>query len=181
MPDAHTTEPRQVGITHPANLLTLARLLFAPLLFWFVLDAEATGGRRGLHSALVSHSQVPISSTVASLAAPTSSVEVAPFSTRSPTRSPSSVVRTAWSTSSGTGGYLSPSLPFANSGSPHGEVDGLVKVSRCQLERLRSTRRSSRAAPCCWQYSRLCANRKRSSTPPCGSPCCGPSSPVSST
>ena len=44
MADAPATEPRQVGITHPANLLTLARLLFAPLLFWFVLDAEANGG-----------------------------------------------------------------------------------------------------------------------------------------
>lgn len=37
-------EPRQAGITHPANLLTIARLLFAPLLFWLVLDAEATRG-----------------------------------------------------------------------------------------------------------------------------------------
>lgn len=36
--------PREVGITHPANLLTLARLVFAPLLFWFVLDAEAERG-----------------------------------------------------------------------------------------------------------------------------------------
>jgi len=36
--------PRQAGITHPANLLTIARLLFAPLLFWFVLDAEADRG-----------------------------------------------------------------------------------------------------------------------------------------
>ena len=36
--------PREVGITHPANLLTLARLVFAPLLFWFVLDAEADRG-----------------------------------------------------------------------------------------------------------------------------------------
>lgn len=44
MSEAHATEPRQVGITHPANLLTLARLLFAPLLFWFVLDAEADRG-----------------------------------------------------------------------------------------------------------------------------------------
>lgn len=44
MSEAHATEPRQVGITHPANLLTLARLLFAPLLFWFVLDAESTRG-----------------------------------------------------------------------------------------------------------------------------------------
>ena len=39
-----TTEPRQVGITHPANLLTLTRLVFAPLLFWFVLDADANRG-----------------------------------------------------------------------------------------------------------------------------------------
>jgi CDP-diacylglycerol--glycerol-3-phosphate 3-phosphatidyltransferase len=36
--------PRQAGITHPANLLTITRLLFAPLLFWLVLDAEATRG-----------------------------------------------------------------------------------------------------------------------------------------
>lgn len=35
---------RSVGITHPANLLTSARLVFAPLLFWFVLDAEADRG-----------------------------------------------------------------------------------------------------------------------------------------
>lgn len=39
-----TTEPREVGLSHPANLLTLARLVFAPLLFWFVLDAEAERG-----------------------------------------------------------------------------------------------------------------------------------------
>ena len=38
------TEPREVGITHPANLLTLTRLVFAPLLFWFVLDADANRG-----------------------------------------------------------------------------------------------------------------------------------------
>jgi len=37
-------EPTEVGLSHPANLLTLARLVFAPLLFWFVLDAEATRG-----------------------------------------------------------------------------------------------------------------------------------------
>lgn len=37
-------EPRQAGITHPANLLTITRLVFAPLLFWLVLDAEATRG-----------------------------------------------------------------------------------------------------------------------------------------
>lgn len=36
--------PRQAGITHPANLLTITRLVFAPLLFWFVLDAEDTRG-----------------------------------------------------------------------------------------------------------------------------------------
>ncbi len=36
--------PRQAGITHPANLLTITRLVFAPLLFWFVLDAEADRG-----------------------------------------------------------------------------------------------------------------------------------------
>lgn len=40
----HTTEPREVGLSHPANLLTLARFVFAPLLFWFVLDAEADRG-----------------------------------------------------------------------------------------------------------------------------------------
>ena len=39
-----TTEPREVGITHPANLLPLTRLVFAPLLFWFVLDADANRG-----------------------------------------------------------------------------------------------------------------------------------------
>lgn len=37
-------EPRQAGITHPANLLTITRLVFAPLLFWLVLDAEETRG-----------------------------------------------------------------------------------------------------------------------------------------
>lgn len=42
--DRPAAPPRAVGITHPANLLTLARLLFAPLLFWFVLDAEADRG-----------------------------------------------------------------------------------------------------------------------------------------
>lgn len=42
--DQPAAPPRAVGITHPANLLTLARLLFAPLLFWFVLDAEADRG-----------------------------------------------------------------------------------------------------------------------------------------
>ncbi len=32
------------GITHPANLLTITRVLFAPLLFWLVLDAEPDRG-----------------------------------------------------------------------------------------------------------------------------------------
>jgi len=41
---AELIEPRQAGITHPANLLTITRLVFAPLLFWLVLDAEATRG-----------------------------------------------------------------------------------------------------------------------------------------
>lgn len=36
--------PRSAGITHPANLLTILRLLFAPLLFWLVLSAEDTRG-----------------------------------------------------------------------------------------------------------------------------------------
>lgn len=36
--------PRSVGMTHPANLLTIMRLLFAPLLFWLVLAAEDTRG-----------------------------------------------------------------------------------------------------------------------------------------
>jgi len=41
---AELLEPRQAGLTHPANLLTITRLVFAPLLFWLVLDAEATRG-----------------------------------------------------------------------------------------------------------------------------------------
>jgi len=36
--------PRQAGITHPANILTIARLVFAPWLFWLVLDARDTRG-----------------------------------------------------------------------------------------------------------------------------------------
>lgn len=36
--------PRSAGIAHPANLLTIMRLLFAPLLFWLVLAAEDTRG-----------------------------------------------------------------------------------------------------------------------------------------
>ena len=34
--------PREVGLTHPANVLTITRLVFAPLLFWLVLDAESS-------------------------------------------------------------------------------------------------------------------------------------------
>ena len=41
---AELIEPREVGITHPANLLTITRLVLAPLLFWLVLDADATRG-----------------------------------------------------------------------------------------------------------------------------------------
>lgn len=41
---AEVIEPRQAGLTHPANLLTITRLVFAPLLFWLVLDADATRG-----------------------------------------------------------------------------------------------------------------------------------------
>ncbi len=44
MSSSDAVVPRQAGITHPANLLTITRLLFAPLLFWFVLDAEADRG-----------------------------------------------------------------------------------------------------------------------------------------
>ncbi len=36
--------PRQAGITHPANLLTITRLVLAPVLFWLVLDARDTRG-----------------------------------------------------------------------------------------------------------------------------------------
>lgn len=36
--------PTRVGLTHPANVLTIARLVFAPVLFWLVLDAEQTRG-----------------------------------------------------------------------------------------------------------------------------------------
>lgn len=44
MTDHELVAPRQVGITHPANLLTITRLVFAPLLFWLVLEAEDTRG-----------------------------------------------------------------------------------------------------------------------------------------
>lgn len=44
MSEHELVEPREAGITHPANLLTITRLLFAPLLFWLVLDAEETRG-----------------------------------------------------------------------------------------------------------------------------------------
>ncbi|MCY4068127.1 MAG: CDP-alcohol phosphatidyltransferase family protein [Acidimicrobiaceae bacterium] len=36
--------PSQASLLHPANLLTLARLLFAPLLFLLILQADSTRG-----------------------------------------------------------------------------------------------------------------------------------------
>ncbi|MFQ5557702.1 MAG: CDP-alcohol phosphatidyltransferase family protein [Acidimicrobiales bacterium] len=36
--------PARAGLTHPANILTITRLLFAPVLFWLVLDATDTRG-----------------------------------------------------------------------------------------------------------------------------------------
>ena len=36
--------PAQAGMLHPANLLTIARLLFSPLLFLLILQAEDTRG-----------------------------------------------------------------------------------------------------------------------------------------
>ncbi len=36
--------PTKAGLTHPANLLTITRMVFAPLLFWLVLDADETRG-----------------------------------------------------------------------------------------------------------------------------------------
>lgn len=41
---AELAPPRQAGITHPANLLTITRLVLAPVLFWLVLDARDTSG-----------------------------------------------------------------------------------------------------------------------------------------
>ena len=38
------TAPGQVGLTHPANVLTIARMVFAPVLFWLVLEADETRG-----------------------------------------------------------------------------------------------------------------------------------------
>ena len=42
-----TTEPREVGITHPANLLTLTRLVFAPCSFGSCSTPMPTGGVLG--------------------------------------------------------------------------------------------------------------------------------------
>ena len=36
--------PTQAGLTHPANMLTMARMVLAPILFWLVLDADDTRG-----------------------------------------------------------------------------------------------------------------------------------------
>lgn len=44
MSEHHVAAPRQAGLTHPANILTITRLVFAPLLFWLVLEAEDTRG-----------------------------------------------------------------------------------------------------------------------------------------
>ncbi len=44
MNERHLAPPRQAGLTHPANILTITRLVFAPLLFWLVLEAEDTRG-----------------------------------------------------------------------------------------------------------------------------------------
>ena len=44
MNEQGVTEPREVGITHPANLLTITRPVVAPLRCRLVLDAEATRG-----------------------------------------------------------------------------------------------------------------------------------------
>ena len=64
-----TTEPREVGITHPANLLTLTRLVFAPLLFGSYSTPMPTGVRPGRRSVSASPWPSPTSSTVGSLAA----------------------------------------------------------------------------------------------------------------
>ena len=40
----NTDGPTQASLLHPANLLTLARLLFSPLLFLLILQAEDTRG-----------------------------------------------------------------------------------------------------------------------------------------
>lgn len=39
-----TTAPTQASLYHPANVLTIARMVFAPVLFWLVLEAEDTRG-----------------------------------------------------------------------------------------------------------------------------------------
>ena len=39
-----TTAPTPVGLSHPANVLTMTRMVFAPILFWLVLEAESTRG-----------------------------------------------------------------------------------------------------------------------------------------
>jgi CDP-diacylglycerol--glycerol-3-phosphate 3-phosphatidyltransferase len=36
--------PTEASLTHPANVLTITRMVFAPLLFWLVLEAESTRG-----------------------------------------------------------------------------------------------------------------------------------------
>ena len=41
---AYAQAPAQAGLLHPANLLTIARLLFSPLLFLLILQAEDMRG-----------------------------------------------------------------------------------------------------------------------------------------
>lgn len=36
--------PTKAGLTHPANMLTMARMVLAPILFWLVLEADETRG-----------------------------------------------------------------------------------------------------------------------------------------
>ena len=43
-PSPDAPAPTQASLLHPANLLTLARLLFAPLLFMLILQADNTRG-----------------------------------------------------------------------------------------------------------------------------------------
>ena len=36
--------PTKAGLTHPANILTITRMVLAPLLFWLLLEADETRG-----------------------------------------------------------------------------------------------------------------------------------------
>ena len=64
--------PAQASILHPANLLTIARLLFSPLLFLLILQAEDTRGASWAAFGLgVGHWPAPTSSTGGWRAGPT--------------------------------------------------------------------------------------------------------------